>query len=245
MTSEEESKSVLEEKLTKKSKFAWDVYSDDQKKQVRELAEAYMEFLRNARNERERTTWAIEHATMHGFQLVSLGKDIQTLQPGDKIFYVNKFKNVALVVVGKQSMLDKTHLVGSHIDTPRLDLRINPLIDDKDAGLALFKTHYYGGIKKYQWATVPLHLTGVIVKGDGTKIHIEIGKDPQDPVFTIPDLLIHLSSTVQSTRTMRDIIKAEEMTVLAGGLPIADEKAKEKFKLAVLNLLHEKYGIVE
>ncbi|MHA1521978.1 MAG: aminopeptidase [Promethearchaeota archaeon] len=240
-----ESKSALEEKLTKKSKFAWDVYSDDQKKQVRELAEAYMEFLRNARNERERTTWAVEHATKNGFQPVKLGKDVETLQPGDKIFYVNKFKNVALVVIGKKSMTEKTHLVGSHIDSPRIDLRMNPLFDDEKAGLALFKTHHYGGIKKYQWATVPLHLTGVVVKGDGSKINIEIGKDPSDPVFTIPDLLIHLSSTVQGKRTMKDIMKAEEMTVLVGGLPMADEKAKEKFKLSVLNLLHEKYGMVE
>ncbi|MHA1675153.1 MAG: aminopeptidase [Promethearchaeota archaeon] len=240
-----DSKSILEEKLCKKSEFAWDVYSDEQKIQVRELAKSYMVFLRNARNERERTIWAVENATKHGFKPVSLGKDITTLKPGDKIFYVNKFKNVALVVIGKQSMTEKTHLVGSHIDTPRLDLRMNPLMDDEKTGLALFKTHHYGGIKKYQWATVPLHLTGVIVKGDGTKVNVEIGKDPEDPVFTIPDLLIHLSSTVQSKRTMRDIMKAEEMTVLVGGLPMDDKKSKKKFKLAVLNLLHEKYGIVE
>lgn len=237
--------SELEEKLTKKAKYAWDLYSDSQKTAVWSLAADYFEFLHNARTERERTQWAIDNALKRGFRAVSLGKDLSTLQPGDKIFYVNKHKNIALVVIGKRPMTKKTFLIGSHIDTPRIDLRMNPLVEDKQAGLALFKTHYYGGIKKYQWATVPLHLTGVIVKKDGTRMNVELGKDPSDPVFTIPDLLVHLSSTVQSKRTMRDVIKAEEMTVLAGGLPIDDANAKEKFKLNVLKWFFEKYGIVE
>ncbi|MHA1777460.1 MAG: aminopeptidase [Promethearchaeia archaeon] len=241
----EPSDSSLEGKLTHKIPFAWEKYTDEQKRQVRDFSEDYLEFLRNARTERERTNWAVKQAQKFGFKRVELGKEINTLQPGDKIYYVNKHKNVALVVVGTQSMTEKTHLIGSHIDTPRLDLRVNPLVDDKQAGVGLFKTHYYGGIKKYQWTTVPLHLTGIIIKKDGTKVEIDVGRDAEDPVFTIPDLLIHLSSTVQAKRTMREVIKAEEMTVLAGGLPVADKKAKEKFKLNILQILNEKYGILE
>ncbi len=244
-TENDSKKSLLEEKLTKKSPFAWEKYNEIQKKEVYSLATDYLKFIRNARTERERTKWAVQEAEKNGFKHVELGKEITTLKPGDKIYYVNKYKNVALVVIGKHPMTERTHLIGSHIDTPRLDLRVNPLVDDKQAGVGLFKTHYYGGIKKYQWTTVPLHLTGIVITKEGKRIEIDIGRDPDDPVFTIPDLLIHLSSTVQAKRTMREVIKAEEMTVIAGGLPVSDEKAKEKFKLNILSILNEKYGLIE
>jgi len=241
----------LEDKLGNKLKHGWEIFNDEQKKETLKLADDYFDFLKNARTERERTAWTIKIAEKNGFKRVEIGKNINKLNPGDKIYYVNREKNAAMVVIGEKSIIEKNHQIGSHIDTPRLDLKMRPLYEDGKSSLALFKTHYYGGIKKYQWATIPLHLTGLIVKKDGTKIPIDIGKNPDDPVFTIPDILPHLSKNVQNKRKMPEVFKGEELNILVGALPI-DEKnnkdakgAKEKFKINVLKILNEKYGITE
>ena len=134
------------------------------------------------------------------------------------------------------------------MDTPRLDLKLHPLNDESSLGMVMFKTHYYGGIKKYAWVTIPLNLTGVVVKKDGTKIAIDIGKNPKDPVFTVPDVLVHYARSVQEKRKTFDAIKAQEMNAIAGSIPFVDpsgEKIKEEFKFNILNLLNEKYDITE
>jgi aspartyl aminopeptidase len=244
----EEKPETLEKKLAHKQPFAWEEFDDTQKDATKVLAEDYFDFLYNARTERERTTWAIKFAEQHGFNQLEIGKDIKTLNPGDKVFYVNRKKNLVLAIIGNNPMSEGTRLIGAHIDTPRLDLKLRPLYEDAGSGVALWKTHYYGGIKKYQWATIPLHLTGVVIKKDGTTVRIEIGKDPKDPVFTIPDVLIHLSRKVQGKRTTFEVIKGEELNVLAGALPFDGENSKDvkaKFKVKVLEILHEKYDITE
>lgn len=239
---------TLEKKLSLKNDFAWDNFSDEEKTATKQLAEEYFGWLHNARTERERTQWAIKFAQDHGFKHVEIGKEISTLESGAKVYYVNRFKNVMLAIVGETPITEGLHLIGAHIDTPRLDLKLRPLYEDKKSGLALWKTHYYGGIKKYQWGTIPLHLTGIIVKKDGTKIPISIGTDPDDPVFTIPDILPHLARNVQGKRTMAEVMKGEELNVLAGGLPYEGENAddvKEKFKTKILEIFHEKYDVKE
>ncbi|QEE14694.1 aminopeptidase [Promethearchaeum syntrophicum] len=241
----------LEDKLVNKFKHGWEIFTDDQKQETLKLADEYFDFLKNARTERERTTWTIKKAEENGFKRLEIGKNINKLNPGDKIYYVNREKNVAMAVIGQKSLIEKIHMIGSHIDTPRLDLKMRPLYEDGKAAVALFKTHYYGGIKKYQWATIPLHLTGLIVKKDGTKIPIDIGKNPDDPVFTIPDILPHLSKNVQNKRKSPETFKGEELNVLAGALPIDEnnnkdaKKVKEKFKINILKILNEKHGITE
>ena len=242
------SEPTLEEKLASDFKHGWDIFTDAQKKETFSLAEDYLDFLREARTERERTKWTANYAEAHGFKRLEIGQNVSQLNPGDKIYYVNRFKNVAMAVIGQKSMLEKVHIIGSHIDTPRMDLKMRPLYEDGKAGVAMLKTHYYGGLKKYQWASIPLHMTGVVVKRDGTKIDVEIGKDPQDPVFVIPDILPHLMANVQAKRTTTTVLKGEELNILAGGFPISkevDKKAKKRFKLYILNLLHTKYGIIE
>ncbi len=244
----EEKKETLETKLAQKHEFAWEKFEDTEKQATRDLAKEYFGWLNDARTERERTTWAIKFAEDHGFAQVEIGKDITTLAPGSKIYYVNRNKNVALTVIGKNPITDGVHLVGSHIDTPRLDLKLRPLYEDAKSGFAMLKTHYYGGIKKYQWGSIPLHLTGLIVKKDGTKQKVSIGRDPEDPVFSIPDILPHLSRKVQGKRTMAEVLKGEELNVLAGSLPYDGDDAKdvkEKFKVKILEIFHEKYGVAE
>lgn len=239
---------TIEDKLANKFEFAWDHLSDTDRTELYTLAEDYLEFLRNARTERERTTWAIKRAKTAGFTQLEIGQDMSSLKPGDKVFYVNRNKNVALIIIGTTPMTEKLHLIGAHIDTPRLDLKMRPLYEDKEAGVAMFKTHYYGGIKKYQWGTIPLHMTGLIVKKDGTKILVNIGKDPKDPVFTIPDILPHLAKKVQGKRTMPEVLKGEELNVLAGAIPIDKKEGKEikeRFKTNILKILYDKYDVTE
>lgn len=243
--SKETNESELEKVLTYKSEFAWNQYSDKQKNQARDLASKYLNFLKSARTERERVDFFSEIAIRNGFKRVEIGEGDHSLEQGDKVFYVNRNKNIAFVKIGKNPMTTRVNLLGAHVDTPRIDLKIKPLYEDKESGVALLKTHYYGGIKKYQWATIPLALTGVVIKPDGTKIKVEIGLDHDDPVFMIPDLLPHLNKNVQSERKTKDVIKAEEMNVLAGATEIDDDKAKNKFKLHVLKILNEKYDITE
>jgi len=160
-----------------------------------------------------------------------------------RIYRLNKAKSIGLATIGKKPLEEGMRIIVSHIDAPRLDLKQNPLYEELD--MALLRTHYYGGIKKYQWVTQPLALHGVIVKTDGTQVKIVIGEEEGDPVFTICDLLPHLSRKVQEEKKLKEAIEGEKLTILAGHLPFADQEAKERVKLRILEFLNQQYGIVE
>jgi aspartyl aminopeptidase len=244
--SKDSGKSELEEKLAFKSEFTWTKFTGEQKDQTKAFSREYLAFLREARTERERTAFAEKLAVEKGFRRIDFGSDSETtVQPGDKVYYINRGKNIALFVIGEAPMTSGVHFIGAHVDFPRIDLKIRPLYEEGKAGLALLKTHYYGGLKKYLYATVPLALTGVVSRADGTIVNVEVGLDPEDPVFTIPDLLIHLAKNIQYDRKTPDVIKAEEMNAVAGSIQSDDDKAKERFKINVLSILNEKYGITE
>ncbi len=172
---EENNQSTEEKTLKLKTEFIWNTWTDAEKEACNLFVADYMKFLWQGRTERERVAFAIVEAEKKGYVPVEIGKNIQTLNPGDKIYYVNRNKNIALVKVGNEPITDKFNLLGGHLDTPRIDIKMHPLYEDDKTGVALFKTHYYGGIKKYQWLSIPLHLTGVIAKKDGTVINVDIG----------------------------------------------------------------------
>ncbi|MHA1872287.1 MAG: hypothetical protein ACTSXF_15205 [Promethearchaeota archaeon] len=214
----------LEDKLLLKKDFAWAMWDDEKKNKAYKFSEDYIFFIDNFKTERDRVRYIRQLAEERGFKFVKLGENIsssqvQKLKPGDKVYYINRNKNIALIVIGKKPLTERVNLIGAHADTPRLDLKIHPILENEKAGMVFFKTHYYGGIKKYQYVAIPLYLTGTVYKKDGSKIDIKIGWDKNDPVFTIPDLLIHLSRTIQGNRTMSEVIKGEELNALAGATP--------------------------
>ena len=168
--------------------------------------------------------------------------EFDTLKPGDKIYFVNREKSMYLAIIGEKSIEEGLHIIGSHVDSPRLDLKPNPLYED--TGLAYFKTHYYGGIKKYQWTTIPLSIHGVIVKANGEKIEVNIGEDEEDPIFTITDLLPHLAQE-QMEKKLKNGVDGEDLNLLIGSIPYNSSKISEKVKLNILNILNQKYGITE
>ena len=210
---------------------------------VREEAEAFCEdykaFLDKAKTEREAAKAAMEMAKAAGFTEFEHGKKYSA---GDRVFFNNRGKTVAFAVIGKQPVENGVNITAAHIDSPRLDLKPNPLYEDVD--LALFKTHYYGGIKKYQWTAVPLALHGVFVLKDGTVKEVSVGEREDEPKFVINDLLPHLASE-QIKRTLNEGIKGEELNVLIGSHPFKDDKGSELVKLNILKLLNEKYGVTE
>lgn len=227
----------LEKRLKFQGKLAWDRMSEEERQEALKFAEGYKKFLDRAKTEREAVEEIKKAAQEAGF-LDGYGK-----AKGRKLFFINKEKTIALAVVGQASLKEGLRIIVAHIDSPRIDLKQNPLYEDTD--LAMLRTHYYGGIKKYQWVTVPLALHGVIVKGDGGKINIKIGEEVSEPVFVINDLLPHLSGKVQDQKKMAEAIEGEKLTALAGSLPFPDQEAKERVKLRVMELLHQKYGLVE
>lgn len=200
--------------------------------------EAYKAFLDAAKTEREAVTELCRQAEAAGFRAY---EGCEPVQPGDKLYRVNQNKAVTFVVVGSEKLDQGARITAAHIDNPRLDLKPNPLYEDNE--MALFKTHYYGGIKKYQWTTIPLALHGVVVRADGTCVNVCIGEDPSDPVFYISDLLIHLAGE-QMKGTLGDGIKGESLNVLLGTKPLEGVEG-DRVKLAILKLLNEKYGITE
>jgi len=179
--------------LTKKYEYAWDKYSDNDMKSVFSLSERYKEFVSQCKTERECVLGFIARAEKVGYKSLDvILKEKGMLKPGDKV-YANKMdKTLALFIIGSKGFEEGLRILGAHVDSPRLDLKQNPLYEDTD--LALFETHYYGGIKKYQWVTLPLAIHGVIIKKDGTKINVVIGEDENDPVVGVSDLLIHLAA---------------------------------------------------
>lgn len=204
-----------------------------------EYCEGYKAFLNQAKTEREAVKAAVAKAESKGFQPFIYGK---TYKAGDKVYINNRGKTVAFAVIGKDPVENGVNITAAHIDSPRLDLKPNPLYEDLD--LALFKTHYYGGIKKYQWTAVPLSLHGVFALKDGTVKEVSIGEKEDEPKFVINDLLPHLASE-QVKRPLAEGIKGEELNVLVGSHPFKDDKGSELVKLNILRLLNEKYGVTE
>lgn len=203
------------------------------------FAEDYKIFLNNAKTEREAVKLVVELAKSYGY---SEFEPLKKYSAGDKVYYVNREKSIILAIIGKKSVVEGVKIAAAHIDSPRLDLKPNPLYETDD--LALFKTHYYGGIKKYQWVAIPLALHGVIVKKDGSKVDVKIGEEEGEPKFVISDILPHLGSE-QGKRTLSEGISGEELNVIVGSRPFKSDEGSELVKLNVLKLLNEKYGIVE
>ncbi len=220
----------------------WKKYDAVEVSKILEMGEDYKKFLSLAKTERECNKEIIKRAEAKGFCniLDYIDKD-KKLKAGDKIYADNRGKAVALFIIGNESITKGMNILGAHIDSPRLDLKANPLYEDTD--FAYFDTHYYGGIKKYQWTTIPLALHGVIVKKDGSKIEVNIGEDALDPVFCITDLLPHLASE-QMKKNASNLIEGEALDVLIGNMPLKGEE-KESVKANVLALLKEKYDIME
>ncbi|MBE3579458.1 MAG: aminopeptidase [Caldanaerobacter subterraneus] len=233
---EEKDLKEIEKRLGYKNVDAWTKISSDEREKVFEFAESYKEFMAECKTERETAEKIIKIAEEHGF--IDIEK-VTNLKPGSKVYYNNKGKSVVLAVIGKESMQKGIKAVASHIDSPRIDLKPNPLYEE--GGLALFKTHYYGGIKKYQWVTIPLALHGVIVKSNGEKINIVVGEDENDPVLYITDLLPHLGKD-QMEKKASEVVTGEALNAVVGSIPLSEEVS---VKPSILKYLNEKYGIVE
>ena len=201
--------------------------------------DGYKNFLNVAKTEREAAKEALRLAVQNGFVPFERGK---TYSAGDKVYFNNRGKTVAFAIIGKKNIEEGLKICAAHIDSPRLDLKPNPLYEEIE--LALFKTHYYGGIRKYQWTAVPLALHGVFAKKDGSVVEVNIGEDENDPKFVVNDLLPHLA-TEQNKRTLAEGIKGEELNVLVGSMPFKDDEGSELVKLNILKILNEKYGVTE
>ena len=229
----------LKEKLFRKKTNGWETLNKEEKKKAYDFSEKFMHFINSAKTERECVKSLTNILENNGFKNI---ETVDNLKAGDKIYYINREKNIYAAVIGSDDLTNGLNIIGAHIDSPRLDLKPNPLYESEE--LALFKTHYYGGIKKYQWVNIPLSMHGVIITKD-KKIEINIGENEDDPIFTIADLLPHLSSE-QSKKKLNDAIAGEDLNILVGSIPYkTDEEVTEKVKLNILNLLNEKYGIVE
>ena len=220
------------------AKNAWDKYESNQYQDVMDFNEGYKAFLTAGKTERACVKESVELAKKAGFQDI---ENMDSLKPGDKFYVINKDKNLALFIMGEKPLVDGMRILGAHIDSPRLDLKQNPLYESD--GFALLDSHYYGGVKKYQWVTIPLSLYGVVIKKDGTKIDVVIGEDDHDPVVGITDLLIHLSAD-QMQKTAAKVIEGENLDVTLGSIPLKDTE-KDAVKANILKLLQEKYDIEE
>lgn len=229
----------LKKELCYKTDNAGATLSDEEIAKADAFAEGYKKFLNEAKTEREATQVVLSQAKEKGFQEFVPGKKYEA---GDKLYYVNRDKAIILAVIGKKGIDEGVKIAAAHIDSPRLDLKPNPLYESDE--IALFKTHYYGGIKKYQWVAIPLALHGVIVKKDGTKVTVKIGEEECEPKFVISDILPHLGAE-QGKRTLSEGISGEELNVIVGSRPFKSDEGSELVKLNILKLLNEKYGIVE
>ena len=228
----------LKEKLFNKKENGWKSVNEEEKQSIFNFSKGYMDFLNKAKTEREFVKKAKELADQNGFKDIM---EFEKLKPGDKIYFINRSKSMYLAIIGTENIEKGLHIIGSHIDSPRLDLKPNPLYEDSE--MAYFKTHYYGGIKKYQWTTIPLSIHGTIVKTNEEKIDICIGEDENDPIFTITDLLPHLAQD-QMEKKLKNGIDGEDLNLLIGSMPY-EEKCKDQVKLNILNILYERYGITE
>ncbi len=221
---------------------AWKKYDEKEMSEVFAFSEGYKKFISDCKTERECVDEAIRMAKEHGYRdLDEVIRNKETLKAGDKVYANNMGKTIALFMIGEEAMENGMNILGAHVDSPRLDLKQNPLYEDHD--LAMLDTHYYGGIKKYQWVTLPLALHGVVVRKDGTSVTVNIGEDESDSVVGISDLLVHLSAD-QMTKTASKVIEGEDLNVTVGSIPLKDTE-KEAVKANILKLLKDKYDIVE
>ena len=223
-------------------KNLWNLYNDDQLEQLEQLNEAYKNYLDKGKTERECVSEAVRMAKEAGYRdLKDIIANQETLKEGHRVYAVCMDKTIALFQIGKEPIENGMNILGAHVDSPRIDVKQNPLYESGE--LSYLDTHYYGGVKKYQWVTIPLAIHGVVVKRDGTKIEIVIGEDEKDPVFVITDLLIHLAQEQLETKAAK-VIEGEKLDLLIGNKPLKGEE-KEAVKANVLKLLKEKYDIEE
>ena len=228
----------LRESLLMNPKNGLTLLSAQEREEMECYCLRYREFIDACKTEREATAWAVKKAEALGYKPFQPG---MAIQPGDKIYYNNRDKAIALAVVGSKSLAEGVNICAAHVDSPRMDLKPNPLYEDGE--IAYFKTHYYGGIKKYQWPTIPLALHGVVYRKDGTVLTITIGEDDNDPVLMVSDLLIHLSGD-QMQKTLAKGITGEQLNVILGTEPL-DGEGSDLVKLNIMKLLNEKYGLIE
>ena len=229
----------LRKALSYDRKNGYDRLLPGEQEAMEEYCAGYKEFLDAGKTERECVDRAVALAEAAGFRAYARGME---LKPGDKVYRVNRGKSVMLAVMGKESLAEGVHIAAAHIDSPRLDLKQNPLYEADE--LAYCKTHYYGGIRKYQWVTIPLELHGVVALKSGQVVRVSVGNGEGDPLFTIDDLLPHLG-VEQSKKPLGEAIPGESLNILVGSRPLADDEGKDRVKLTVLELLNRKYGIVE
>ena len=229
---------TLRKQLLRDSRSGYDVLEEAQLRRMEDYCADYKAFLGN-KTERLSARAAIAAAEAHGFVEYRRG---MALEAGDKVYTCNRGKGLMLAVMGRESMAEGVQIAAAHIDSPRLDLKPNPLYEDSE--LAYFKTHYYGGIKKYQWVTIPLELHGKIVRADGSEVYVKIGADPEDPQLVITDLLPHLGGE-QGKKPLSEAIPAETLNILLGSRPIGDEDDSDRVKFHVMKRLYDKYGITE
>ncbi len=225
----------MEKNIINKKTSGWLKIDNNLKDSIYDFCKGYVKFLNEAKTEREASNVIVNKLRDNGFKEIN---SIDSLKRGDKVYMINRDKSIYAAIIGDKKITEGINLIGAHIDSPRLDLKPNPLYED--AKLALFKTHYYGGIKKYQWTTIPLAIHGVIVKPNGEKIEVEIGENDDDPIFTITDILPHLAQE-QYEKKVGKAVTGEDLNVLIGSIPNDDDSVKEN----IMNLLNEKYGIKE
>ncbi len=233
MTTEE-----LRESLLMAPKNGYSRITEAQRSDMNAYAKRYMAFMDACKTEREATAWAVREAEKRGYVPFHPGMDVK---PGDKIYYNNRDKSIALAVIGTESLAKGANICAAHVDSPRMDLKPNPLYEDSE--IAYFKTHYYGGIKKYQWPVTPLALHGVVYRKDGSVITVTVGEDENDPVLMVSDLLIHLASE-QMQKPLSKGIVAEQLNVILGTEPIEGE-GSDLVKLNIMKWLNENYGMIE
>ena len=228
----------IKKELFYEQKNGYDLIGTDERIKMENYSAAYMSYLNDARTEREAVKLAIELAEAKGFKEYKVGSE---LKPGDRIYRNNRGKALMLAVIGEKCLCEGAVIAGAHVDAPRIDLKQKPLYETDE--LAYFKTHYYGGIKKYQWVTIPLELHGVVALKNGELVDIAIGRDADDPQFVITDLLPHLAKD-QASKTMAEGITGEGLNILIGSAPYAGE-GSDRVKLAVMSILNDRYGICE
>ena len=217
----------------------WEKINDEEKEATLSFSQDYKNFLNQAKTEREAARFCLDFVQARGF------KDILTVEeliPGDMVYLFKNGKAIIMAVIGNRTLTEGLNIIGAHIDSPRLDLKPQTLYEKENLGL--LKTHYYGGIKKYQWTSIPLSLHGVVIKSDGSKVDLIIGEKESDPVFTITDLLPHLAKD-QMEKKMSEAITGESLNILCGSLPVTDVEVKEKVKGYILEYLYSNYGIIE
>ncbi|MCI9016875.1 MAG: aminopeptidase [Clostridia bacterium] len=227
----------MQEDLLFNRKNGWEDLSEKEMEEIFKFSDEYIYFLNKSKTEREAVVFVKEMLENNGFRDIEVK---QTLSKGDKVYFINREKSIYAAVIGNDLIEKGLNIIGGHIDSPRLDLKPNPLYED--TGFAYLKTHYYGGIKKYQWTAIPLAIHGVFVKANGEKIHVNIGEEENDPIFTITDLLPHLANE-QMEKKLKVAIEGENLNLLIGSIPNKQQEEKETIKFNIMKLLNEKYGI--